>query len=218
MGWICHVVPFHRSASGRHTRDRLTVIPTASHADGDTQDTPAKALHAAPAGLGIGWTRHLLPSHRSASVTPAPEALTLVPTATHELAAGHDTQFSCPVRTAGFGLGVIDQPGAEALTGTEALAGIAAAPASTTAARRTDTFAALRLIPSSRERRRAGVGQPANPAPATPAGHLVQNFMITPMIQSQVPAIPAVLSGRMEAHGAVPRPGWAGRGRARPGP
>ena len=64
MGWICHVVPFHRSASGRHTRDRLTVIPTASHADGDTQDTPSKALHAAPAGLGIGWMRQLLPSHR----------------------------------------------------------------------------------------------------------------------------------------------------------
>ena len=76
MGWICHLVPFHRSASGRHTRDRLTVIPTASHADGDTQDTPSKALHAAPAGLGTGWMRQLLLSHRSASVTPAPEAFT----------------------------------------------------------------------------------------------------------------------------------------------
>ena len=69
-------MPFHRSITGRHARDRLTVTPTASHADGDTQDTPSKALHAAPAGLGIGWMRHLLPSHRSASVTPAPEALT----------------------------------------------------------------------------------------------------------------------------------------------
>jgi len=75
-GWICHLVPFHRSTTGRHARDRLTVTPTASHADGDTQDTPSKALHAAPAGLGIGWMRQPLPSHRSASVTPAPEALT----------------------------------------------------------------------------------------------------------------------------------------------
>jgi hypothetical protein len=56
--------------------DRLKVIPTASHADGDMQDTPFKALDAAPAGLGTGWMRHRLPSHCSASVTPAPEALT----------------------------------------------------------------------------------------------------------------------------------------------
>jgi hypothetical protein len=56
--------------------DRLKVTPTASHADGDVQDTPFKALAAAPAGLGAGWMRHRLPSHRSASVTPAPEALT----------------------------------------------------------------------------------------------------------------------------------------------
>ena len=51
------------------------MIPTASQADRDTQDTPNKALHAAPGGLGIGWIRHVLPFHRSASVTPAPEAL-----------------------------------------------------------------------------------------------------------------------------------------------
>ena len=76
MGCICHLVPFHRSATARRASDRLIVIPTASHADGDTQDTPFKALHAAPGGLGTGWTRHLLPSHRSASVTPAPELLT----------------------------------------------------------------------------------------------------------------------------------------------
>jgi hypothetical protein len=107
-----------------------------------------------------------------------------VPTATHELAAGHDTQFSCPVGSTGFGLGVTDQPRAEALTGTEALAGIPAAPASTTATRRADTFAAFRLILPSRERRRAGPGQTESPAPATPAGHLVQNFMIAPMLQS----------------------------------
>jgi hypothetical protein len=51
------------------------VVPTASQADGDAQDTPNKTLHAAPGGLGIGWMRHVLPFHCSASVTPAPEAL-----------------------------------------------------------------------------------------------------------------------------------------------
>src|SRR5215469_15708594 len=110
----------------------------------------------------------------------------------HELAAGQDTQFSWPVGITGFGLGVTDQPPAEALTGTEAFAGIAATPARTTAARRTDTFAAFRLVLPSRERRRAGPGQTESPAPATPAGsaagaaapgRLVQNFMITPMLQ-----------------------------------
>src|SRR5215469_11337908 len=78
----------------------------------------------------------------------------------HELAAGQDTQKSWPVGITGFGLGVTDQPRAEALTGTEALAGIVAAPARTTVASRTDTFAALRLT--------------------LPSGRFAQNFMITP--------------------------------------
>ena len=55
--------------------DPLAVTPTASQADGDTQDTPNKALHAAPGGLGTGWMRHAVPFHCSASGTPAPEAL-----------------------------------------------------------------------------------------------------------------------------------------------
>src|SRR5262252_7925350 len=41
----------------------------------------------------------------------------------HELAAGQDTQKSWPVGITGFGLGVTDQPGAEAPAGTEARAG-----------------------------------------------------------------------------------------------
>jgi hypothetical protein len=76
VAWSCHLLPFQRSARVLFAPDLLVVIPTASQADGDTQDTPSKLLHAAPGGLGIGWMRHLLPFHRSASVTPAPEALT----------------------------------------------------------------------------------------------------------------------------------------------
>jgi hypothetical protein len=41
----------------------------------------------------------------------------------HELAAGQDTPKSWPVGITGFGLGVTDQPGAEAPAGIEARAG-----------------------------------------------------------------------------------------------
>src|SRR5690348_12563064 len=142
----------------------------------------------------------------------------------HELAAGQDTQKSWPVGITGFGLGVIDQPGTEALTGTDAFAGIPAAPARTNAARRADTVAALRLILPSRERRRPGAGQADDAVPARPAasaaaaGRLVQNFMVTPMLQWQFTGPRAMLSGRKVANGAVPLPGWEGRGRARPSP
>jgi len=75
VGWIRHRLPSHRSARAVSAPELLDVIPTASQADSDTQDTPSKALHAVPGGLEIGWMRHLLPFHCSASVTPAPEAL-----------------------------------------------------------------------------------------------------------------------------------------------
>jgi len=110
----------------------------------------------------------------------------------HELAAGQDTQFSWPVGITGFGLGVTDQPRTEALTGTDALAGIPAAPARMTAARRTDVFAAIPLILPFRGRR-PRAGQTENTVPARPAssaagaataGRLVQIFMVTPMLQS----------------------------------
>src|SRR5215471_4204698 len=112
----------------------------------------------------------------------------------HELAAGQDTQFSWPVGITGFGLGVTDQPRAEALTGTEAPAGIPPAPARTTAARRTDIAAAIRPIRPSRGRRRPSAGRTEDTIPARPAesaaraataGRLVQNFMVTPILQSQ---------------------------------
>src|SRR5215472_10071856 len=110
----------------------------------------------------------------------------------HELAAGQDTQFSWPVGITGFGLGVTDQPRTEAPAGTDALAGIPAAPARTTAARRTDVFAAfLPILPFRGRRPRAGQTEdtiPARPASsaaeAAAAGRLVQIFMVTPMLQS----------------------------------
>src|SRR5215831_18044138 len=145
----------------------------------------------------------------------------------HELVVGQDTQKSWQVGITGFGLGVTDQPCAETLAGTEALAGIAAAPASTTATRRTDTFAAIPLILPSRGRRRSRAGQTEDTVPARPAaraagaataGRLVQTFMVTPMRQSRF-ARPRGHARRPEGgKRAVPVPGWEGRGRARPRP
>jgi hypothetical protein len=40
-----------------------------------------------PAGLGVGWTRHLVPFHRSARVVTGPE----LPTAVHADAEMQDT-------------------------------------------------------------------------------------------------------------------------------
>src|SRR5499433_2083863 len=111
----------------------------------------------------------------------------------HELAAGQDTQKSWPVGITGFGLGVTDQPRTEAPAGTEAFAGIPATPARTTAARRTDIFAAGPMILPSRGRRRPRTGQTEDTVPArlagsaagAAAGRLAQNVMVTPMLQSQ---------------------------------
>src|SRR5215472_310975 len=111
----------------------------------------------------------------------------------HELAAGQDTQKSWPVGITGFGVGVTDQPRAGAPAGTDALAGIPAAPARTTATRRTAIFTTSPMRPPSRGRRRSA-GQTRNTIPARPAacaagaasaGSCVQNFMVTPMLQSQ---------------------------------
>jgi hypothetical protein len=74
VGWIRHRVPSHRSARAREAPPMMP-CPTAVHADGVLQATPNRALIVALAGLGVGRMRHEVPFHRSASVTPAPEAL-----------------------------------------------------------------------------------------------------------------------------------------------
>ena len=117
VGWIRHRLPSHRSARGWNAPARVMLAPTAMHADGAVQETPDRELTAAPRGLGVGWIRHVLPFHRSARVTPTPEAPTYVPTAVHEVAPVQDSQNNWPVGTRGFGLGVIDQPAPEAFAG-----------------------------------------------------------------------------------------------------
>src|SRR5215469_9604686 len=68
IGRKLQVWPFHRCARGSEVPRLLLVFPTAMHAEADTQDAAFRLPAAAPRGLGVGWTRHVLPSHRSASV------------------------------------------------------------------------------------------------------------------------------------------------------
>jgi hypothetical protein len=76
MGSRRHLAPSHCSASGRTAPELVTECPTAVQADDVVQATPYSALTFAPAGFGVGWMAHLVPFHRSASVTPTPEART----------------------------------------------------------------------------------------------------------------------------------------------
>jgi hypothetical protein len=81
---MCHVCPFHRSTKVVSVPEALTESPTAAHADGAVQDTPASELTLAPAGFGVRWPFHLWPFHLSARVTPTFEMLICVPTAMHD--------------------------------------------------------------------------------------------------------------------------------------
>jgi hypothetical protein len=68
VGWMLQVWPFHRCARGSEVTRLLLVFPTAMQAERDTQDAAFRLLAAAPGGLAVCWTRHVLPFHRSASV------------------------------------------------------------------------------------------------------------------------------------------------------
>ena len=124
VGWMCQLLPSHRSASVLCAPGPATNSPTAVHAEPDGHDTPFRALLAAPPGFGVDCTVHLPPLRRSASVTPRPDSRTENPTAVHTKAEGHDTVFSPPFPARGFGLGVTDHPGLGPLAGA---AGVASA-------------------------------------------------------------------------------------------
>ena len=68
---MLQVWPFHRCARVSGVPRLLLVFPTAIQAERDTQDAAFRLLAAAPGGLGVRWTRQVLPSHRSASVPSA---------------------------------------------------------------------------------------------------------------------------------------------------
>src|SRR5215469_3238113 len=68
VGWMVQVWPFHRCARVSEMSRLLLVFPTAMQAERDVQDAAFRLLAAAPGGLAVCWTCHVLPSHRSASV------------------------------------------------------------------------------------------------------------------------------------------------------
>jgi hypothetical protein len=84
VGSIRHRRPFHHSAKVVSLPEALSASPTAVHAARDEQPTPLNKLTLAPAGFGVPWTLHRPSFHRSTNVTPTFEAVTRVPTPTHE--------------------------------------------------------------------------------------------------------------------------------------
>jgi hypothetical protein len=80
VGWIVHLVPFHRSA-----RAPAFDNPAAVH---DVRKVQLKPSNPAPPcdDFGVGWIRHLVPFHLSARV-PLP----VCPTAVHADVVVHET-------------------------------------------------------------------------------------------------------------------------------
>src|SRR5215469_4076367 len=77
VAWMRQVWPFHLSArvSGPPP---VRLRPKAVQADDVGQATLARKMFWPPGGLGVAWTCHLVPFHRSASVVTGPELPTAV--------------------------------------------------------------------------------------------------------------------------------------------
>src|SRR5215472_16914066 len=88
--WTRQLVPSHRSASGTLVPELSRLAPPAVHAVAEGQDTAKNSATAGPAGLGVAWTRQLVPSHRSASAV-VPVASVWAPTAVHAVAEVQET-------------------------------------------------------------------------------------------------------------------------------
>jgi hypothetical protein len=68
-----HSVPSQRSATVERLPELSVEAPTAVQAAGDVHDTLFRKANFDPEGFGVDCTAHVVPSHRSASVTPTPE-------------------------------------------------------------------------------------------------------------------------------------------------
>jgi hypothetical protein len=103
VGWMRQLVPSHRSARVLALGVKALEAPTAVHADADGHATPDRKP-APCGGLGVGWMRQAVPSHRSASV-PAFE----LPTAVQDEADVHATPLRKPPPWDGLGVGWMRQ-------------------------------------------------------------------------------------------------------------
>ena len=86
MSWTLQLLPSHRSATVNGAGVKIS--PTAVHAERDEQETPLKKSPCVSEGVGVDWTVHVVPFHRSASSAEA-----VLPTAVHALGEVHETAF-----------------------------------------------------------------------------------------------------------------------------
>src|SRR5215468_12612894 len=96
-----HLPPLHRSATVSGP-EPVRLSPNAVQAVRAGQATAARKTFWAPAGLGVAWTCHVRPFHRSASVL----ARVRFPTAVHAEAEVQDTPLKPAPGPAGAGLTV----------------------------------------------------------------------------------------------------------------
>jgi hypothetical protein len=111
--WMSQFVPFHTSANGDCTLLEVDESPTATHAVAEAHDTPLRTLKVIPAGSGVDWMLHALPSQASASVSVVPGALTYEPTLSQTSVAPQDTAPRDPFPWEGFGVDCCVQAGAD---------------------------------------------------------------------------------------------------------
>src|SRR6266700_2855783 len=101
--WRLHAAPSHRSTRVCTVPAALCVSPVAVQAEGEMQDTPLRKLCTAPAGFGVGWMVHAVPSQRSARVDGKPTLSELVPTAMQAEGPVQATPLRPPPGTVGLG-------------------------------------------------------------------------------------------------------------------
>jgi len=104
MGWLRHLVPFHRRASVDSTPRVGPAVPTATHRSVAGQAIPFSWFSAAPVGLGTACSRQRPSRHRSPSVKGVPSPLPR-PTAVQSDGEGQDTPPRM-LKLARAGLGV----------------------------------------------------------------------------------------------------------------
>src|SRR5215469_13872237 len=98
---MCHLPPLHRSARVNGL-EPVRLSPTAVQTVLAGQATPAKKISWPPPGLGVAWTCHVRPFHRSASVLTG----VWFPTAVHAEAEVQDTPLKPALGPVGAGLTV----------------------------------------------------------------------------------------------------------------
>ena len=69
VGWVDQLIPLQRCTNALYDD-----CPTATHAVGEMHDTPLNATF--PAAVGVGWTDHPRPSHRSTNANSTDEQKT----------------------------------------------------------------------------------------------------------------------------------------------